>query len=559
MLRLFVCAVAIFPLLATFASAAERPNVLFIAVDDLNDWIGCLGGHPQTKSPNVDRLAAKGVLFERAYCSAPACNPSRASLLTGIAPSTSGVYHNDQPWRPAMPNAITLPQFYQQNGYEVLGCGKLFHGSYREEKGFDEYRQQMKDPKPENTPVNGIPRTAHFDWGPVDSEDAEMSDYQMVDWAIAQLQKKHDKPIFLGCGIYRPHLPWYVPQEYFDHYPLDKIQLPQIKEDDLADVPEAGVKIAKPNGDHKKVIETDNYAKAVQGYLASIEFADAQIGRLIAALEASPYADNTIIVLWGDHGWHLGEKLHWRKFALWEEAARVPLLIVAPGITKPEQRCERTVTLLDLYPTLADLCGLTPPQAVEGKSLTPLLKNPAAAWDRPALTTHGRNNHAVRDERWRYIRYADGSEELYDHQEDPQEWTNVADLPENEGVKKRLSERLPTTNAKDAANEKSAMAKKANPWKMSGTVMCDGKPAVGATVTMYGRGGKAKASGVTDKEGHYVMKLAPGESFPPGDFKLTISGGAVPIPKRFADFKTTGLTVHIIQGDNQFDFELSSK
>ncbi|MCC9607055.1 sulfatase-like hydrolase/transferase [Blastopirellula sp. JC732] len=552
MLRLIACAVALFPLLASLAHAADKPNVLFIAVDDLNDWVHCLGGHPQTKSPNVDRLAAKGMLFERAYCSAPACNPSRASLLTGIAPFTSGVYHNDQPWRPAMPDAITLPQFYQQNGYEVIGCGKLFHGSYREEKGFDEYLKQTGDPKPKQTPVNGIPNTSHFDWGPIDAKDAEMSDYQMVDFAIEQLQKKHDKPLFLACGIYRPHLPWYVPQEYFDHFPLDQIQLPQIKEDDLADVPEAGVKIAKPSGDHKKVIETDNYAKAVQGYLASIEFADAQIGRLIAALEASPYADNTIIVLWGDHGWHLGEKLHWRKFALWEEADRVPLLIVAPGVTTPEQRCERTVTLLDLYPTLADLCGLTPPKEVAGKSLAPLLKDPTAAWDRPAVTTHGRNNHAVRDERWRYIRYADGSEELYDHQEDPQEWTNVADLPENDAVKKRLAKWLPTTNAKDADSEKTPVAKNAKAWSMSGVVVYRGQPVAGAKVTMYGRGGKAKASGVTDEEGKYVMKMEPGESFPEGEFKVTVRG--VKIPDKFGDFRTTGLTVRNAKAANRYDF-----
>lgn len=552
MLRIIFCVAMLFPLGANVAFAADRPNVLFIAVDDLNDWVHCLGGHPQTRSPNIDRLAAKGVLFERAYCSAPACNPSRASLLTGIAPATSGVYHNNQPWRPAMPDAVTLPQFYQQSGYEVLGCGKLFHGAYREEKGFDQYEKQKGDPKPQKTPVNGIPKTSHFDWGPVDAQDAEMSDYQMVDWAISQLQEKHDKPLFLACGIYRPHLPWYVPKEYFDHYPLDQIELPQIKEDDLADVPEAGVKIAKPDGDHRKVLETDNYAKAVQGYLASIEFADAQIGRLIAALEASEYADNTIIVLWGDHGWHLGEKQHWRKFALWEEAARVPLLIIAPGVTKPDQRCERTVTLLDLYPTLTELCGLTPPKEVEGKSLAPLLKDASAEWDRPALTTHGRNNHAVRDERWRYIRYADGSEELYDHQEDPMEWTNVADRPENAAVKKRLAKWLPTTNAKDAETEKGPGAKVASKWSMSGTVVCRGEPVAGAVVTMYGRGGKAKAHGVTDEAGKYVMKLEPGESFPPGEFKVSVSGGK--IAKEYADFKTTALIVNSRQGENRFDF-----
>ncbi|TWT32720.1 sulfatase-like hydrolase/transferase [Blastopirellula retiformator] len=556
MLRLFVFAIALSPWLASLAIAADKPNVLFVAVDDLNDWVHCLGGHPQTRSPNVDALAAKGVLFERAYCSAPACNPSRASLLTGIPPSTSGVYHNDQPWRPALPDAVTLPQFFQASGYEVIGCGKLFHGSYREETGFDQYRKQMGDPKPKNLPLNGIPKTSHFDWGPVNAQDAEMSDYQMVDFAIKQLQQKHDKPLFLACGIYRPHLPWYVPQEYFDHFPLDQIQLPEIKEDDLADVPQAGVKIARPDGDHRKVTSTDNYAKAVQGYLASIEFADAQIGRLIAALEASEYADNTIIVLWGDHGWHLGEKQHWRKFALWEEATRVPLLVVAPGVTQPQQRCGRTVTLLDIYPTLAELCGLTPPAAVEGKSLVPLLSDPAAAWDRPAVTTHGRNNHAVRDERWRYIRYADGSEELYDHLEDPQEWTNVADQPENAAVKKRLAQWAPTTNAEDAEREKSATAKGRKPITIEGTVIVNGAPVAGLEVAIYGRGGKVKARGVTDAKGKYVLQEENG-GLPEGEFRLTIRGGN--LPPKYAELSKSVLKVAVCRGANWLDFQLLSQ
>ncbi|EAQ82092.1 sulfatase-like hydrolase/transferase [Blastopirellula marina] len=556
MLRHLACAALLLPLWLNLTSAADPPNVLFIAVDDLNDWVGCLGGHPQTRSPNIDRLAAQGVLFERAYCSAPACNPSRASLLTGIAPSTSGVYHNNQPWRPAMPDAVTLPQFYQQNGYDVLGCGKIFHGSYREDSGWDEYLKQTGDPKPQQLPANGIPKTSHFDWGPVDAQDAEMSDYQMVDWAIDQLGQKHDKPLFLACGIYRPHLPWFVPQEYFEHFPLDQIQLPQIKADDLADVPEAGVKIAKPNGDHKKVTSTDNYAKAVQGYLASIEFADAQVGRLIAALEASPYADNTIIVLWGDHGWHLGEKQHWRKFSLWEEADRVPLLIIAPGMTKPNQHCERTVTLLDLYPTLAELCGLTAPKVVEGQSLAPLLKDPAAAWDRPAITTHGKNNHAVRDERWRYIRYADGSEELYDHQEDPQEWTNVAEVPKNDAVKKRLAKWLPMVNAKDAEKEPAKTAKKPKLNSTSGTVTLKGQPLAGATITFYGGKGGTRATGVTDENGKYEMSTPDNrDGSPTGDFRVTISSPK--LPSRYTNLQQTFLMVKIVKGDNVLDFSLT--
>lgn len=433
------------------ANAADRPNVLFIAVDDLNDWIGCLGGHPDCRTPNIDRLAERGVLFTRAYCSAPACNPSRASLMTGIRPSTSGVYLNSQPWRPAMPEAVTLSQHFMQHGYRAVGGGKIFHGRYDEDASWHEYFKKGGDPSPPNKPVNGIRGTAHFDWGPVDVADEQMNDHRVVDWAISELQKKQDKPLFLACGIFRPHLPWYVPRRYFDQFPADKIMLPTIRDDDLSDVPLAGVKMARPTGDHKKVIESGNYHKAVQGYLASIAFADYQVGRLLDAFDTSPLKENTIIVLWGDHGWHLGEKHHWRKFALWEEADRVPFLIAAPGMSKGE--CDRTVSLLDLYPTLADLCALPVGDHLEGKSLRPLLAEPTTAWERPIVTTHGRNNHAVRSERWRYIRYADGSEELYDHDADPMEWDNLAANKEHSRVKQQLAKWLPKKNVPNAKTD----------------------------------------------------------------------------------------------------------
>lgn len=212
--------------------------------------------------------------------------------------------------------------------------------------------------------------------------------------------------------------------------------------------------MARPEGDHRRVLESKNWEKAVQGYLAAIAFTDAQVGRLLDALDKSPYADNTIIVLWGDHGWHLGEKQHWRKFALWEEATRVPLLISLPG-QSTAQECPRPVNLVDLYPTLIELCNLAPKQ-LDGVSLVPLLKNPQAEWDQVSLTTHGRNNHAVRSERWRYIRYADGSEELYDHQQDPMEWTNLAGDPQYNEIKDSLAKRLPEINAPDAPTKQQA-------------------------------------------------------------------------------------------------------
>jgi arylsulfatase A-like enzyme len=452
---------------------AAKPNVLFIAVDDLNDWIGCLGGHPQARTPNLDQLAKRGVLFTRAYCAAPACNPSRASLMTGILPSTSGVYHNSQPWRPAMPGAVTLPQHFTKHGYWSAGAGKIYHGSFPDPASWQAYypsqkRNKPPDPAPAQRPVNGIPKTRHFDWGPVAKPASAMGDYKVADWVIGQLKRKHDQPFFLACGIYRPHLPWYVPQKYFDLFNETEIQLPPTLKDDLKDVPAAGVRIARPQGDHAKVTQHNQWKKAVHGYLASIAFADEQVGRVLDALEKSTHAANTIIVLWTDHGWHLGEKQHWRKFTLWERATRTPVMFVVPkGITKTlaagtmaGTRINTPVGLIDLYPTLIDLCDLGENKALEGDSLVPLLANPKTKWDRPALTTYGRNNHALRTPRWRYIRYADGSEELYDHAADPNEWTNVAAKPEHAALKRELAKAFPKKNVPGAGAYNKGQRKK---------------------------------------------------------------------------------------------------
>jgi len=434
-------------------SSRKRPNVLFMAIDDLNDWTGCLGGHPDVKTPNLDKLAARGVLFTNAHCSAPACNPSRASLMTGILPSTSGVYHNPDPWRnsPALKDAVTIPQHFMAHGYSAVGGGKIYHGAFPDPPSWESYfpsetKNKPDDPEPANRPINGIPNTRHFDWGPVDVPDREMGDRKVAAWATQQLQKKHDKPFFIACGFFRPHLPWYVPPKYFDMYPPDKITLPNVNENDLDDVPELGRKMARPQGDHAKVLKHKQWRKAVQGYLASITFVDTCVGRVIRALDASPYADNTIIILWSDHGWHLGEKLHWRKFSLWEEATHNVLMAIVPGVTRAGGSCPRPVTMVDIYPTLIELCGLAPKAELEGKSLVPLLKNPKAKWDRPALTTHGRNNHSLRGERFRYIRYSDGSEELYDHENDALEWTNLANDSKYVEVKKELARWLPGKN-----------------------------------------------------------------------------------------------------------------
>lgn len=439
----------------TDVSAAEKPNVLFIAVDDLNDWVGCLGGHPQCQTPNIDRLAGKGVLFTRSYCAAPACNPSRVALLTGVRPFTSGVYGNRHNWRKAMPDVVTLPQHFMKHGYEALGSGKIYHGRFPDPASWNDYLKKGGDPKP--TPeVRKDPhsRAGGVVWGVLNVKDQEMNDYKMADYAIDYLKKDHDKPFFLACGIFRPHMPWQVPRKYYEMYPLEKIQLPKTLKTDLEDVPPAGRKMAKPQGDHATMLRTDNWKYAVQAYLASSTFADAMVGRVLKALEDSSYADKTIVVLWGDHGWHLGEKQHWRKFALWEEATRAPLIMVAPGVTSPNSVCERTVDFMNVYPTLAELCGLPTPKHVEGVSMLPLLKEPNAKWERPAMTTHGRKNHAVRSERFRYIRYADGSEELYDHQTDPMEWTNLAGDPQFAEKKAELAKWLPERNAPNAPSQR---------------------------------------------------------------------------------------------------------
>lgn len=446
-------AMALGPAAVSQESRRERLNVLFIPVDDLNDWIGCLGGHPDSRTPNLDRLAERGVLFTRAYCASPLCNPSRTALLTGVLPSTSGVYDNGQRWRAALPDAVTLPQHFMANGYHVMGGGKIFHGKFNDMASWHEYYQRPDDPVPPNRPLNGIKNAAHFDWGPLDADDEDMGDFKLVNWAAERLQQKHDKPFFLAAGLIRPHLPWYVPRKYFEMYPPSQVALPKVKEDDLDDVPPIGRRLARPDGDHKNVLETNNWNAAVSSYLATIRFVDTCIGRLVDALDRSPYAQNTVVVLWGDHGWHLGEKLHWRKSTLWEEATRNPLMIAVPGMTRPGGRCERTVGLIDLYPTLTDVCGLPLRDGLAGQSLAPLLRNPTAPWDRPALTTFRKGNHSVRSERWRYIRYHDGTEELYDHSGDEMEWTNLAGKPELADVKKDLARWLPKSDADEVPSE----------------------------------------------------------------------------------------------------------
>lgn len=429
----------------------DRPNVLFIPIDDMNDWVTHLGGHPQSVTPHLDRLAQRGVTFTSAHCVAPACNPSRVALLTGMRPSTTGVYLNSHPWRPVLPDAVTLPRHFKDHGYYVAGFGKVYHGRY---------------PDPEDWHLWGGPPFRHaphrllndggvggIRFGALDNADEDMPDYENVSRAIEQIQRDHDAPWFIACGLVKPHMAFSVPKKYFDRFPLDSIQLPEVSGDDLADIPTAGLKMAKPEGDHAKIIESGRWKEAIQAYLATIHFADTQVGRLIDALDASPFKDNTIICLWSDHGWHLGEKQHWRKFALWEEATKAPMIWIVPGITRPEQVCARPVDYLNIYPTLADLCGLPIGDQLQGVSMRSLLANPSKAWPRPAITTHGRQNHAIRSDHFRLIRYDDGSQELYDHRTDPMEWNNLANDPSYSEVIQKLARWLPQENVPEAPRD----------------------------------------------------------------------------------------------------------
>ena len=456
--RVWVCTLALLCGPASLLAQSEKrpgavkPNILFIAVDDLNHWVGHLGRNRQVKTPNIDRLAARGVTFANAYCAAPICNPSRAALLSGMRPSTTGVYDNNVDWRPHVAPERTLITHFRRNGYYTAGAGKIYHGGFDRQEEWDDYGRERRGPCKLLNPTDGV---AAIKFSPVDCGDDGISDYSIASYGIEQLERKHDKPFLLTIGFHKPHMPWNVPKKYFDLYPLDKIELPPYRDDDLADVPPAGVKMARSPGstspdrpsDHESMVQSGRWKEAVQAYLATISYLDTQLGRVLDALDRSAYRENTVVLLFGDHGWSLGEKHHWRKFALWEEATRAPFIWVVPGVTQPGGVCQRTVDFMSIYPTLCSLAGISVPKHVEGENIRSLLVNSSAPWEKPAITTFGQNNHAVRTERWRYIRYHDGGEELYDHGQDPYEWTNLAPrTAEFSPVLKELARWLPTVN-----------------------------------------------------------------------------------------------------------------
>ncbi|MGC6564614.1 MAG: sulfatase [Akkermansiaceae bacterium] len=449
--------------LALLLPLSARPNVLFIAMDDLNDWIGCLGGHPQTITPNLDRLAASGQLFTNAHCIAPACNPCRSAVMTGISPHRSGLYDNGQKMREIMPDADLLPKHFSNHGYRALGSGKMLHyftdarswHQYHPEKSTENPIPHTFYPKkrPVSLPVGGPWQYIETDWGALNVTDEKFGgDYTVSEWVGGQLRKKHDQPFFLACGIYRPHEPWFVPKKYFEKFPLKDIQLPPgYKEGDLDDLPPSGKKRG-PNRYFPHILKHGQWKKGVQGYLASIHFADAMLGRVLDALEQGPNKDNTIVILWSDHGWHLGEKEHWQKFTAWRACSRVPLMIRVPkgcspslpDGTKGGTRYDHPVSLLSLYATTTQLCGLPAKPGIDSSSIVPALSNPDAPVQKSAPTfLHDGGSVGISAKDWRYIRYKNGDEELYDIKSDPYEWTNLAGKPEHQNKLAELRREVP--------------------------------------------------------------------------------------------------------------------
>ena len=412
---------------------APKPNIVFIAVDDLNDWVGCMQGNSQTKTPNIDRLATKGVLFTNAHVQCAICNPSRASIMTSLYPSTTGIYFNagDITDSPVASKQTLLTRRFEMEGYYVTGAGKIY--DHNDQKYMSNYAGRFGSfgPFPEKnlSPYKGVKL---WDWGVYPVADSLMPDFKIAQWGLRRLDENYNQPLFLGLGFFRPHVPLYVPQKWFDLFPLENIQLPEIKQNDLDDISTYALNLTSLDHiepPHEWIIKNKEWQRIVQSYLASIAFVDAQVGKVLDSLEKSAYKDNTIIVLFGDNGFHLGEKERWAKQTLWEESTRVLLIISGPGI-KGNQICTKPVQLMDIYPTLLELCGMKKDIKLEGHSLVPLLKSPNSEWSYMARSSFGPGNYSIRSERYRYIRYNDGSEEFYDHLTDPNEWNNLINNPE---------------------------------------------------------------------------------------------------------------------------------
>ena len=432
---------------STGADAADRPNVLMICIDDLNDWVGCLGGHPDVRTPHIDRLAARGRNFANAHCVVPVCSPSRVSIMSGVHATTHGSYDLGPSYQSIQRlNDIPCMQaYFQENGYRTIAGGKVLHHGFtgRLKSAIDVNLAGRGGPRPKqqmNWPGGS------WDWGPYPASDDLMGDYQLAKNAAAVLKEKHDQPIFMSVGIFRPHVPMFVPPKWFSLYERDEITLPKAPLADLDDIPPNFKRRLNIEPTHAEVFEKGDWRGMVHAYLACVSFADMCVGTIMEGLDEGPNRDDTIVVLWSDHGFHLGEKQHWAKRTLWEESTRTPLIIAGPTIEQGDE-CREAVSLLDIYPTLVELCELPENKHLEGVSLVPQLKDPRAPRAEPVISTSYYENHAIRTKDWRYIRYADGAEELYDHRADPDEFRNLANDPRHEVIKRSLAKWLPRNTA----------------------------------------------------------------------------------------------------------------
>jgi arylsulfatase A-like enzyme len=445
------------------------PNVIFFAFDDLCDWIQPLGCN-QAKTPNLLRLAGMGVTFTRAHAPGVFCAPSRTAIFTGRHASTTGCYREDV-FHVDHPDLVTLQMAFQRGGYRTFGAGKLYHHmpGFIDLRGWDEYFTRSQQVKDMGWQMNGyhmkdVPLTDPYpyspwyrktdrratsagflEWGPIaDEEEEKMVDTIRTNWACEVLRRRHEQPFFLALGLYTPHYPNYAPKKYFDRYDPEAIQLPPYKEDDLDDLPEdVRKRFTRRSRIHEELEELNAVREAVRGYLAAVSYGDAMLGRVLDALETSPHRDNTVIVVWSDHGFHHGEKGQWGKHTLWERTSHVPFLWAGRGVAR-NARVDTTVSLIDMYATFADLCSLPRPEGLEGISLAPVLRDPSTATDRNALLPHmERGSYAVMNAEWRYIRYEDGGEELYNVRDDPHEWANLAGDETHANIKRKMRQSAP--------------------------------------------------------------------------------------------------------------------
>ncbi|MDT0551843.1 sulfatase [Urechidicola vernalis] len=446
----------------SISAQEKQPNILFIAIDDMNDWTGFLGGHSEAITPNLDKIADKGINFANAHVSAPGCSPSRNSLLYGVEPFNSGLYpfYEHDIHKQLRKKYTTLPTLLKANGYNTFGSGKIHHGSSDDPNEWTDY-YEPKNANKKFKDSEGYKRNAKHSFRPTLHPDEEHRDHQFANYGIEKLQEKHDKPFFLAVGIVKPHLPFDAPIRFFDKYPKE-VDLENFKEDDLSDIPQAGKKLVK-QGEFNQYKKDEAWGKIRRAYLASISWADYNIGRVLDALEASDYADNTVIVIWSDHGYHLGEKNTFKKFTLWEEATRVPFIIYDGRIkNQPQGRnYVEPVSLINVYKTIAEYTGVEVPEYVDGESLIPIIKDQTEQLTIPTITSWGRGNYAVRTKTHRYIRYYNGGEELYDHTADPNEWNNLAKDENQAELIKELKSHLPK-------NEHPMISDFVSPWSVEG-------------------------------------------------------------------------------------------